>query len=147
MVDASALLPAWLPSENFTTEAETLVEDHATGLVKLVAPFILSNEILNALYKAVTGKAGSPPRVGIREAIEQWPSFRELRIEMYDITNIGARILELSFEYKRSSIYNMSYFALAEFLNVQMVTGDRRFLQSLKPKPELLRGIWEYPFS
>jgi len=64
VVDASALLPAWLPQERLQPHADAMVEAHAGGAVQLCAPPLLAHEILNALYLAVNGKPGMPRRLG-----------------------------------------------------------------------------------
>ena len=95
VADASALLPAWLPDEEHQTRADQLVQLHADGVLELCAPTLLAYEILNALYIAVRGKAGQPPRLTLDGARERWQLFQDLQITLQKIEPLGARALAL----------------------------------------------------
>jgi predicted nucleic acid-binding protein len=144
VADASALLPAWLPSERHQAHADRLIELHALGKIKLCGPPLLAHEILNSLYIAVRGKAGSPPRLTPEGALERWELFRQLQIEVRSIEHLADRILELSLSYRRPSSYDMAYVALAEDLGATMVTADEKLLNAVGKKLNWVQGIWEF---
>lgn len=143
VADASALLPAWLPAERHQAYADLLIRLHAEGDVHLCAPSLLAHEILNALYLAVRGKAGAPPRLSEEGAAEGWHLFSDLRIELMAIDDIGARIIGLARALKRPSVYDVTYAALAERLGALMVTGDERFVNTARTHLPWVLPVWE----
>lgn len=70
VIDASALLAAWLPKQPYQAQADALLECYQDGQVELCGPTLLPHEVLNGLYLAVRGKAGQPPRLSPKEALE-----------------------------------------------------------------------------
>jgi len=144
VADASALLPAWLPSERHQADADRLIELHARGKIQLCGPPLLPHEILNGLYLAVRGKAGSPPRLTKEGARERWKLFQQLQIQVRDTPDLGERILELSLAYGRPSAYDMTYVALAESLGAVMVTADERLLNAVGKELPWVQLLWEF---
>lgn len=59
VIDASALLAAWLPEEPYQDQADALLDRYQEGQLRLYAPVLLVDEILNGLYIAVRGKGGA----------------------------------------------------------------------------------------
>lgn len=143
VADASALLPAWLPAERHRAQADLLVWLHAEGEIRLCAPPLLGHEILNALYLAVRGKAGAPPRLTEEAAGERWQLFCELRLESIAIDDLGGRIINLARALGRPSAYDVTYAALAEKLGSIMVTGDERFVNAARRRLPWLCPAWE----
>lgn len=144
VADASALLPAWLPSEQHQAHADRrLIDLHAKGKIQICGPALLGYEILNGLYIATRGKAGSPPRLTKEGAEERWKLFQQLQIEIRDTADLGERILELSLTYKSPSIYDMTYVALAESLEAVMVTVDEKLLNAVGAELAWVQPLWE----
>jgi len=144
VADASALLPAWLPSERYQAHADRLIDLHAKGKLRLCGPTLLSYEILNSLYIAMRGKAGRPPRLTKEGAEERWQLFQQLQIEIGDVADLGQRVLELSLAYRHPSIYDMTYLALAESLKAVMVTADERLLNAVGTDLPWVKPLWEF---
>jgi predicted nucleic acid-binding protein len=144
VADASALLPAWLPAERYQAHADRLIDLHAKGKIQLCGPSLLPQEILNGLYLAVRGKAGSPSRLTREGVGERWKLFQQLQIQIRDIADLAERILELSLTYKRPSIYDMAYIALAESLGAVMVTADERLLNAVGKELAWVQAPWEF---
>jgi len=143
VADASALLPALLPSEKAQIYADRLIDLHSTGRVQLVSPALLLCEVLNALYLAVRGKSGSPPRLPAEGARERWRLFLELGIVIKPIEHLGERILELALTYQQPC-YDMVYIALAEALNATLLTADERLLTAVGSELEWVEPLWEF---
>jgi predicted nucleic acid-binding protein len=144
VVDASALLPAWLPTERGQENADYLADLHARGEIEICAPPLLTFEILNALFLAIRGKAGSPPRLTPEGAALRWQAFSDLQITLVDTSTLAARIVELSLAHRRPSVYDMTYVALAEHLQATMVTADERLLNAVAPALPYVIPLWAF---
>ena len=144
VADASALLPAWLPSEQHQVYADRLIERHADGELELCAPTLLGYEILNGLFLAVRGKAGRPPRLTMAGAKERWLLFQDLQIVMEKIDPVGTRALELASEYQLSSAYDAAYLAIAEQLGAVLVTADERLLNAVQSKLRWVKTLRDF---
>lgn len=144
VADASALLPAWLPSEQHQAHADRLIDLHAKGEIQICGPALLPHEILNSFYIAVGGKAGSSPRLTREGTEERWKLFQQLQIRIRDTADLGGRILELSLTYGRPSTYGMAYVALAESLGAGMITADERLLNAVGAKLSWVQPLWEF---
>ncbi len=143
VIDASALLAAFLPEEEWEAEADALLDAYQEGRLQLVAPTLLPYEILNALYLAVRGKAGQPPRLTEQEAQEAWGFFRGLGISLQDVEEIGAKALELACQHRWRSLYDLAYVALARQLKTKLITAERGLVETF---PSDVHPIWE-PWS
>ncbi len=143
VADASALLPAWLPAERHQTQADLLIQLHAEGDIRLCAPPLLAHEILNALYLAVRGKAGAPPRLTEEGAAERWQLFCDLRVELVTVGGIAGRIINLAHALGQPSIYDVTYAAIAEKLGTILVTGDERFVNAARRRLPWVHPVWE----
>lgn len=143
VVDASALLPAWLPQERLQGHADSLIEAHVNERVRLCAPPLLEHEVLNAFYLATKGKAGMTARLSLRTAEEAWELFIGLGIALMSVAEFGPRILELAAAHQRPNSYAMAYVALAERLGGTMITADQRLINVVRPKLSFVQPLWE----
>ncbi len=142
VIDASALLAAWLPEESYPMQADALLDRYQEGQLRLCGPTLLADEILNGLYIAVRGKGGRKPRLTQQEALEAWKLFQRLHISLEDTSQLAPRILELAFTYQRPSTYDATYIALAEHLKTKLITADERLVKSMPTKWVL--PLWEF---
>lgn len=123
VLDASVALK-WFVSqdEDAVDVAQLLLDDHAEGRVRLVAPALLAHELLNALRRA----GGRAP--ALREAMDAFfdvgvalaPPDRELML-------LAARIVAE----QGTSTYDAAYVALASTLKCELVTADKRLARAL----------------
>lgn len=146
MVDASALLPAWLPQERLQGYADSLIEAHVTERLRLCAPPLLEHEVLNAVYLGIRGKAGMTARLSPEQAEEAWALFTGLGIALMSIAEFGPRILGLAVTYHRPNSYDMAYVALAERLGTTLVTADQHLINAVRPKLPFVQPLWEARF-
>ena len=144
VVDASALLAAWLPGESYRDEANGLLHDYMRHGIELSAPSYLPAELLNGLYMAVRGKGGQSPRIALEQALRAWAAFEKLRIPLHDTTTLAPRALELAREYNRPSTYDMVYIALAEQLQTTFLTADQRLVQAVSDKLSWVLPLAKY---
>jgi len=139
VIDASALLAAFLPEEKWEPQADALLTAYQDGDLALVAPRLLVYEMLNSLYMATRGKAGAPPRLSETEVGECWQLFVDLGVQLEEMADSGAEILRLAAEHKWQSIYDLSYVVLAQRLNTKLITADVKLACAF----EVAHPLWE----
>ncbi len=139
VIDASALLAAFLPEEKWEPQADALLTAYRDGRVALAAPRLLLYEMLNSLYIATRGKAGAPPRLTGTEVGECWQLFVDLGIQLEEMADSGAEFLRLAAEHKWRSIYDLAYVVLAQRLNTQLITADAKLARAF----EVAHPLWE----
>ncbi len=139
VIDASALLATFLPEENWEAEADSLLDTYQDGRVQLVAPALLSYEVLNSLYLAVRGKAGRPSRLTEADAEQAWTLFHGLGIPLEEAGPVGSDVLKLAFQHRWRSVYDLAYVALAQKLGTKLITADAKLAESFK----LAHPLWE----
>jgi predicted nucleic acid-binding protein len=79
--------------------------------------------------------------LSLREALEMDDEIRSIPIQSYPSAALRDKAFEIALE-TRSSIYDCLYLALAEALDSNMVTADRRFFQALQNGSLFSRMLW-----
>lgn len=116
VIDASALIEYLLDGAAFP-RIESLVRTE-----ELHAPELLDVEVLHGLRSAVIGKRLDDARAG--EALED---FAQLPIERHAHQPLLARMWELR---DNIAAYDATYVALAELLDLRLITRDRALSRS-----------------
>jgi predicted nucleic acid-binding protein len=115
VVDASAVVHALLG-----TGGGALFDRIAAG--DAAAPHLIDAEVLHVLGTLM--RSGSVPAVRAQEAAAD---FQSLALERYDHRPLLSRIWELR---QNLTAYDASYVALAELLEVPLLTRDRRLARA-----------------
>ncbi len=136
IVDASVVLMAFLSDEESHLEAQALLYTHASGVVHLDAPDLIRHEIANTLVKAV-----SRNRISEQTALEVIETFESLGISFHVVSIPDA--FKLASLYSRSA-YDAAYLALAELLDTELVTGDRRLYNAIQTRFKRIIWIGDY---
>lgn len=113
VVDASAVVATLLEGD----ERGQAAAAHMRGR-GLVAPDLIGYEVLNALRRRRA--AGALTATAAERAVEVW---RSAPIEMWSLENVIERLWALT---GAMSSYDAAYVALAERLDVPLLTADRR---------------------
>ena len=135
IVDSSVVLMAFFPDEGHSA-AQALIQAHVLNMIELQAPTLLPYEITNAVLQAT--RRG---RITVETAQEILTAFENLNISLYPVPS--ARALTLAHRYTRSA-YDAAYLALAETLDLQCVTGDRRLYNAVHPQSPRVLWIGDY---
>jgi predicted nucleic acid-binding protein len=123
IVDASVMLRAFFPDEEGHSQAQALVHRHVLGTAELRGPTLLSYEVTNAVLQAVRRQ-----RITLELAQEILTTFEALAIPLDTVSPFQP--LVLAHRHNRS-VYDAAYLALAETLDTQLVTGDRRLYNAV----------------
>ena len=116
VIDASALIELLLNAESFPRLTEIVV-DH-----ELHAPYLIDIETVHSLRSAVLGQ-----RLGVSRAAAALEDFAALSIIRHPHEPLLQRIFALR---HNQTAYDASYVALAESLDLPLITRDRRLANS-----------------
>lgn len=129
VVDAS-IVAKWFSEEENTAKAVQYKEGHLDGSIDLVAPALLLYEVANALnYKPDFTEEDVKDSIGALTDLS-------LSIEL-PTKEIMEKTISIARKYDLS-IYDSSYVALAESLNIKMVTTDEKLWEKIKEHPLML---------
>jgi predicted nucleic acid-binding protein len=138
VVDASVVLKWQLDDEQHIAQATALRDDfYARGVVKAVAPHLLTYEILNGIATATRQK-----RIASGKAAEAVANLMALGVELREVEPL--RALELALRYNLAA-YDAAYLALAETEGCELWTGDKPFYQAIRSEFPWVKWIGSYP--
>lgn len=137
VVDTSIALK-WVLAEEHTAEARALLEGWLRGGAKPRVPSWFACEIANVLYQHVREE-----KIGLEDAR------RGLRDVMAAVTvldfdpDVAERALELAQRFRQPASYDTQYLALAERIDAELWTADRRFWRATSRAFPRVRWIGE----
>lgn len=132
VIDASALLPYWLP-EALTAAALRVVEGSA-----LCAPSLLYFEAGNILWKSMTRGL-----LSIEQARQTQRDIHDLNIELIEDLQLPMLTLEIAHAYQ-ISFYDASYVAIAKLLVLPLITADQRLLRAMAGSDHQLLALEDF---
>lgn len=131
VVDTSVVAKWFLDEEHANLALELL-----DARIDLHAPDFLELELAHVLGKKVRrGELRADEARSIHRCFEDFP------VRRHDFTFIQDAALELTLAYGRG-IYDCLFVALAEVLDLRLVTADRRLVEGLGSTPMESRLLW-----
>jgi predicted nucleic acid-binding protein len=118
VIDCSAMIEL-LAAKTPTGDA---IARRVTSAQTLYAPYVLDGEVISALLGLMRGK-----KITEREADAALSSYRAFPVERQDVLPLWPRLKGL---HANLSAYDAQYVALAEALQVPLVTADARIKRS-----------------
>ena len=137
VVDAS-LVVKWLVTEEYSDRALALLRSWNIQLVRAAAPILVRFEVANVLHKRVV--RGD---ISTEAALQHVSEFLTSGVEMRDDPEIHVRAVELAGRLRQGAAYDCHYLALAEVLDCELWTADRRFYRSAGRGIDRVRWIGE----
>ena len=138
MVDASLALK-WLVDEEDSEKARALSRGWANSGVKIAAPYLMLAEIANAIHrKVVDGEMELP------SATRALENMGDPEIEFQNPPNIHAGALRLADRLNQGAVYDSIYLALAERLDCELWTADRRFYRAARRFSDRIRWLGDF---
>ncbi len=135
VVDASVVLKWRLDDERDIRQAVALRDRHASGDIALIAPSLMSYEVVNGLV--VASRKG---RISPKQATEAVEDLLALGLELVEVNPV--EVLALGLRYNIAA-YDAAYVALAESEDCDLWTGDRTLYDTLHARTSRVRWIGE----
>jgi len=136
VVDASVSLKWVLDDEDGVVASIALRDDAHRGQIQMVAPSLWLYEVTNALVVAYLKR-----RVDLQQGSLALALLVDQGVRMADPEPMDCLEIATSFEI---SGYDAAYLALAETLETELWTGDRRLFEKVRGRSELVRWIGDY---
>ena len=138
VVDAS-LVVKWLVDEEDSEKARALYRGWVASGVRIAAPYIMLAEVSNALHrKVVDGEIELDSATGILENLSAH------EIEFHNPPNIHAGALRVADRLDQGAVYDSIYLALAERLDCELWTSDRRFYRAARGFSDRIRWLSDF---
>jgi predicted nucleic acid-binding protein len=137
VVDASLVLRLVI-DEPGSVAVQALWEAWKENRTFIVAPTLLIYEAVNGLHRA--WKGGWLTVDEVKESITLLIRFP---IHYYSPQELADRAAQLARDFQLEATYDTFYLALAEMLNCEFWTGDRRLYNAVQRKAKFVHSIWE----
>ena len=138
VADAS-LAVKWLVNEEDSDKALTLHRRWADSGIQIAAPHHMLAEAANALHrKVVVGE------IELQSATRILENLNTLGIRFQNPPNIHAGALRLADLLNQGAVYDSIYLALAERLDCELWTADRRFYRATRRFSERIRWLGDF---
>ncbi|MGH2350384.1 MAG: type II toxin-antitoxin system VapC family toxin [Chloroflexota bacterium] len=134
VVDASVAAKWHLKGEVYNDQAQLLLARLSRGETALAAPSQIRFEVPSAITAATLGAAS---RLSVEEGQRAITEFLSLPLVTYDGPDLILDAYTLVHQYG-IALYDALYFALAQQLDVRLITADRRLHRRIRHLPNVL---------
>ena len=139
VVDASLAIK-WLVEEEDSDKAFALSTSWGERGVQIEAPHLMLAETANALHRKVVDG-----QLALHVATLSLGNLYSLGIKFHDPENIHAGAVRLACQLEQGAVYDSVYLALAERLDCELWTADRRFHRAARRAfPDRIRWIGDF---
>jgi predicted nucleic acid-binding protein len=135
-VDASLVLAFLLPDEEFTEQVKTVLGTWREAQEVMIAPALLSFEVLSGLRLAVYRS-----RISIEYGDAYYAAFLRMPIEIRGPNRLSDQSWDLGKLLNPPRLYDASYLALADIEDCDVWTADRRFVRFVAGRSPRLRWV------
>lgn len=134
VVDASVATKWHLSGEGHTDEARLILRRFSQGQAQLLAPSHIRYEVPSAITAATLGRK---PRITHQQGREAVEEFLSLDLQTFDTAELIIKAYLLVHQY-HCSFYDALYLALAQDLQVPLITADRKFYEQTRQLPNII---------
>ena len=135
VVDASVILKWYLLDEAHGAQALALLQQCIAGELEILAPSLLTYELMNGLVIA-----GRRARLDQNTVSLSFRGFMSLGVRFYEVSFFADKVLQYCRLYGRS-VYDSSYLVLAEQEGTDLITADERLFNSVQKDLPWVRWI------
>lgn len=137
VVDASVAVK-WLIEEDYSRQADELLEAWDREDVRIAGPHLLPVEVSNALYQRVKRH-----QISLDTAVQLEAEFLENDIALVQSASLHVRSIRIASALGQRAAYDSHYLALAESLDCEFWTADERFYRAASRNHPIVRWIGE----
>ena len=138
VVDAS-LAVKWLVDEEDADKARALYRGWVDSGVQIAAPYLMLAEVANAFHrKVVDGE------IELQSATRILENLSAIEIRFHNPPNIHVGALRLADRLNQGAVYDSIYLALAERLDCELWTADRRFYRAARRFSDRIRWLGDF---
>ena len=137
VVDASVVVK-WLITEEDSPIALTALKSWRTEGTRLTAPYFMLAEVTNVLHQHV--RKGD---LSLNVAFDMLDYLMTLKIELHETDHLHHRALDLASRLNHGAAYDSHYLALAETLDCDLWTADRRLQRTASPLAPTVHWLGE----
>ena len=138
VVDAS-LAVKWFADEEDSQKARALSRGWADSGIQIAAPHLMLAEVSNALHRKVVGG-----EIALESATGILENLGAHEIEFHNPPNIHAGALQIADRLDQGAVYDSIYLALAERLDCELWTADRRFYRAARRFSDKIRWLGDF---
>ena len=139
VVDASLALK-WVADEEDSDKARALSRGWTDSGIQIIAPYLMLAEIANALHRKVADS-----QLTLESATRALERLNNVRVEFRNPPNVHAGALRIADRLGQGAVYDSVYLALAERLDCELWTADRRFYRAAGGAfPDRIRWLSEF---
>jgi predicted nucleic acid-binding protein len=143
VMDASAAIKL-VVDEEFSEQARTLLRDSAASAI--VGPPALFSEVANTLHQR-TRRQDPATHISPAEADAALDRFMALGLRLVVSDTIYRRAFDFARQHGLPNIYDTLYVVLAQELDTELWTDDRRLLDRVRMSAPWVRWIADYPLA
>lgn len=123
----------FLNDEQDVDKAEHLLASFLAGDIELHAPRVFTYEVCALISKAHGNRAKGAPRISDADAVKAVEALYDLEIQITDF-DLSAALAALGLSMSHSKTFkDMAYLHLAQVLNCEWCTADKKILEANKP--------------
>ena len=137
-IDAS-VAAKWVLAEEDSERALSLLKEAMAIGTRLIAPRHLLSEVTSAVYKQL--RYGS---IVFEEAVTALAGFSKIRLALLSPPGLPICAVEIAVTAQMRYPYDAFYLALADIIDCEVWTADRRFYDACSPFSERLRLLADY---
>lgn len=138
-VDAS-VAAKWILPEEHSEQADALYTASIRAGEPVVAPPLLPVEVTNILRQRMRGERP----ISLAEATELLERFLAIQLSITTSPGLHRQALELADRYQLPAVYDAHYVALAQILECELWTADRRLLRTLHGRLDFVKWIGDF---
>ena len=126
VIDVSVLIKLLVEEED-TDRALALADSWAQADIRVTAPYFMLSEATNGLLKKIRRR-----EIALDDALLLFDRIEAAGIDFRQPVSLSSRALEMAHELQQSDVYDSHCLALAESLDREFWTADRRFYNAAR---------------
>jgi predicted nucleic acid-binding protein len=143
VVDASVAVK-WVLFEEITNQARAFYEANLRAHRPIFAPPHFRSEVSSALYQRARTRE-TARRITAEEVQEALRRFSRFRVQTMEPADLYERAFNFATNHELPNIYDSIYVILAQILNTELWTDDRRLLNTVRSDTPWVHWIGDYP--